>query len=113
MELPVALVRVAMVGTLEATLVTEVISEALADDPEVGVVGAMIVEIEVGKLSAVIEAKEMRGQRRFVMSVAVIEIDGSETTTSGAADRPRHPEEVARPVIAVAKPLEMLHQAKT
>jgi hypothetical protein len=73
----------------------------------------MIVEIEVGKLSAIIEAQEMKGQRRFVMTVAVIEKDGSETTASEAADRPRHPEEVAHPVIAVAKPLEMLHQAKT
>lgn len=93
-------------------MVIEEISEALGDGLEVKVAGVIIVAIELGKPIVIIEAQETTGRRHFVMTVAVIAIDGSEMNPSEAVDHRHHLPEVAHQVTAVANPLEMPQQAR-
>lgn len=110
--LPAAPVQTATPGTLEATLVIEGISEALVGALEVEVAGEMIVVIESESLNATTVAQGMTGRRHFVMTVAVIGIDGSEMRTSEAAGHRRHRVEDGRQIITIANLAEMSHQVK-
>lgn len=108
-----ALAQAVTAGNSEATLVTEGISAALADDLGVEVVGGMIVAIEVGNLIATTEAQETKGLRHSVTTVGANAIDGNEARRLEAAGHRHHLPEFAHRATVAASQLEMRQQART